>query len=167
MLTYSLFVTSLSHAGMTQNWIWQLWPKIITFIPLWILINHTNIIYLSSKSMQFCKIRRLWHKNWACHAHLKFKIQKGVAGLFYEYLEMGKSIFVFNCLCPMYKNIFLICYGFFYVAQMDKIFWVKIFHKQILLSFLWSWKYSKKLGVFFYKKKIQICTSVLSVRFLF
>ena len=79
-----LVVAKLTKAGMTQKWIWQLWPKIITFIPLWILINHTNIIYLSSKSTQFCKIRRLWLKNWACHAHLKFKIQKGVAGSIFE-----------------------------------------------------------------------------------
>ena len=30
----------------------------------------------------------------------------GQQGLFYEYLEMGKSIFVFDSFFPMYKNIF-------------------------------------------------------------
>ena len=70
--------------GWLKTWIWQLWPKFVTFIPLWILGNDTIIICLSSKNMQFCKIKRLWLKNWACHAHLKFKIQKGVASLFFE-----------------------------------------------------------------------------------
>ena len=36
-----------------------------------------------------------------------FKLAEwGQQGLFYEYLEMGKSIFVFNCLFLEYKNIF-------------------------------------------------------------
>ena len=70
--------------GWLKIWIWQLWPKIETFIPLWILVNGTNIICLPTKNKQFCKIKRLWLKNWACHAHLKFKIQKGVASLFFE-----------------------------------------------------------------------------------
>ena len=73
-----------SSQGWLKIWIWQLWPKFVTFIPLWILVNGTNIICLPTKNKQFCKIKRLWLKNWACHAHLKFKIQKGVASLFFE-----------------------------------------------------------------------------------
>ena len=72
------------NQGWLKIWIWQLWPKFVTFIPLWILGNDTNIICLPTKNMQFCKIKRLWLKNWACHAHLKFKIQKGVASSFFE-----------------------------------------------------------------------------------
>ena len=82
------FLTKLPPIVCTQGWlkiwIWQLWPKFVTFIPLWILVNGTNIICLPTKNKQFCKIKRLWLKNWACHAHLKFKIQKGVASLFFE-----------------------------------------------------------------------------------
>ena len=69
---------------MTQKWIWQLRPKFITFFLLWILINDTNIICLSSKNMQFSKIRRLWLKNWACHAPLNLKLQRGVADSIFE-----------------------------------------------------------------------------------
>ena len=79
---------------MTQKWIWQLRPKVITFILLWILTNGTNIICLSSKSMQFCKIQRLWLKNWACHAHLNFKIQKGVEG--HTLLILKKYVLIIN-----------------------------------------------------------------------
>ena len=70
--------------GMTQTWIWQLWPKFITFFPLWILINDTNIICLSSKNTQFFKIRRVWLKNCVCHAPLKFQLQRGVADTIFE-----------------------------------------------------------------------------------
>ena len=70
--------------GWLKTWIWQLWQKFVTFIPLWILVNDTNIICLPTKNMQFCKIKRLWLKNWACHAHLRFKIQKGVASSFFQ-----------------------------------------------------------------------------------
>ena len=75
---------SYGNTGMTQTWIWQLWPKFITFFPLWILINDTNIICLSSKNTQFFKIRRVWLKNCVCHAPLKLKLQKGVADTIFE-----------------------------------------------------------------------------------
>ena len=70
--------------GWLKIWIWQLWPKFITFFLLWILINDTNIICLSSKNMQFSKIRRLWLKNCVCHAPLKFQLQRGVADTIFE-----------------------------------------------------------------------------------
>ena len=75
---------SYSYPGMTQTWIWQLWPKFITFFPLWILINDTNIICLSSKNTQFFKIRRVWLKNCVYHAPLKLKLQRGVADTIFE-----------------------------------------------------------------------------------
>ena len=112
--------------GWLKTWVWQLWPKIITFIPLWILINHTNIIYLSSKSTQFCKIRRLWLKNWACHAHLKFKIQKGVAGSIFE---------------PYPLNFEKMCISYRCSNDVNVIFWYsqpKI-HKLKKTDFFGSW----------------------------
>ena len=72
------------NQGWLKIWIWQLWQKFVTFIPLWILVNDTNIICLPSKDMQFCKIKRLWLKNWACLAHLKFKIQRSAEGSIFE-----------------------------------------------------------------------------------
>ena len=102
VLSHRPFLVLLGDTGMTQNmdmtamakiniWLHKallvkslFWLWTVTSIPLWILANDTNIICLPTKNMQFCKIKRLWLKNWACHAHLKFKIQKGVASSFFE-----------------------------------------------------------------------------------
>ena len=65
--------------GMTQNMDMTAMAKICNFYSFMNFEYDTNIICLPTKNMQFCKIKRLWLKNWACHAHLKFKIQKGVA----------------------------------------------------------------------------------------
>ena len=70
--------------GWLKTWIWQLLPQFLTFIPLWMLVNGANIICLPSKNVHLYKIERLWPKNWDCHALLKFKTQKGMAGLFFE-----------------------------------------------------------------------------------
>ena len=70
--------------GWLKKWIWQWQAKFLSQIPSLISKNDTNIISLFVKNKQFCKLRRLWLKNSACHAHLKFKFQKGVAGTIFE-----------------------------------------------------------------------------------
>ena len=116
----------LTYSGMTQKWIWQLWPKFITFFLLWILINDTNIICLSSKNMQFSKIRRLWLKNWACHAPLNLKLQRGVADSIFE---------------PHPPNFEKICISYRCSNDINVIFWYsqpKI-HKLKKTDFLDFW----------------------------
>ena len=56
------------------------------FTPKWFEFskNDTNIIWTSIKNTLFFKVTGVWLKNWACHAHLKFKIEMGVAGLIFE-----------------------------------------------------------------------------------
>ena len=46
--------------------------------------NGTNIISRALKNTLFFKVTRLWLKNWVCHTHLNFKIQKGMAGTIIE-----------------------------------------------------------------------------------
>ena len=119
-------VCMYDEPGMTQTWIWQLWPKFITFFPLWILINDTNIICLSSKNMQFSKIRRLWLKNWACHAPLNLKLQRGVADSIFE---------------PHPPNFEKICISYRCSNDINVIFWYsqpKI-HKLKKTDFLDFW----------------------------
>ena len=76
--------------------------------------NDINIIWTPIKDTQFFKVTRMWLKNWACHALLNFKIQKGVAGTIFELRSwnFGKmsifsrcsndisTIFPYSCLLP-------------------------------------------------------------------
>ena len=117
-----------NYPGMTQTWIWQLRPKFITFFPLWILINDTNIIYFSSKNMKLSKIRRLWLKNWACCAmpiwSLKFK-------------RVWKAQFLSHTLLILKK----ICISYRCSNDINVIFWYsqpKI-HKLKKSDFSYSW----------------------------
>ena len=56
------------------------------FTPKWFEFskNDANIIWTSIKNTIFFKVTGVWLKNWACHAHLKFKIEMGMAGLVFE-----------------------------------------------------------------------------------
>ena len=56
----------------------------ITVFWLEISKNGTNIIWRSIKNTYFSKVSKVWVKNCACHAHLKFRFQKGVAGTIFE-----------------------------------------------------------------------------------
>ena len=53
------------------------------FTDFWLGIskNDTNIIWTSIKNTLNFKVTGVWLKNWACHAHLKLKIEKGMTGL--------------------------------------------------------------------------------------
>ena len=86
--------------GWLKKWIWQWQAKFLSQIPSLISKNDTNIISLFVKNKQFCKLRRLWLKNWACHAHLKFKFQKGVAGTIFE-----PHLWNFGKICIFYRSI--------------------------------------------------------------
>ena len=66
--------------GWLKIWIWQRLTKFLSRTPSWISKNGTNIIQRSIKNTYFSKASYVWLKNCACHAHLKFKFQKGVAG---------------------------------------------------------------------------------------
>jgi len=60
----------------------------------------------------------VWLKNWVCHTHLKFKIEKGVAGISYEphphnfqnlydfwrYINVINIIFGYFCSVLIFKN---------------------------------------------------------------
>ena len=46
--------------------------------------NGTNIISRSIWNTYFSKVSLVWLKNYACHALLNFKLQKGVAGSIFK-----------------------------------------------------------------------------------
>ena len=56
----------------------------ITDFWLGILKNDTNTIWTSIINTYFTKETGVWLKNWAYHVHLKFKIEKGMAGSIFE-----------------------------------------------------------------------------------
>ena len=58
--------------------------------------------------MPILKIRSVWLKNWASHAHLYFKIKMAVARLFLDatpYLEPFLAVLIFNYVLINIKEI--------------------------------------------------------------
>ena len=83
------FPTQYPQIGINYTYLGMILNKKISFLEItdfWSEIskNDTNIIWTPIKNTQFFKVTRMWLKNWACHALLNFKIQKGVAGTIFE-----------------------------------------------------------------------------------
>ena len=113
------FLTQYPQIGINYTYLGMTLNKKISFLEItdfWLEIskNGINIIWTPIKNTPFFKVTRLWLKNWACHALLNFKIQKGVAGTIFELRSwnFGKmsifsrcsndisTIFPYSCLLP-------------------------------------------------------------------
>ena len=83
ILNFCLHDRPTYHQNYTKVGLsWSQKNSICQIMDFWLGIskNASNIIWRSIKNTHFSRISWVRVKNWACHVHLKFKIEMAVAG---------------------------------------------------------------------------------------